>query len=33
MKAWDVQTTIENRQETGHENKGVLEHPWEDLKA
>ena len=28
----DVQPTIENRLEIGHENKGALEHPWEALK-
>ena len=30
---WDVQPTIQNRLEIGHENKGALEHPWEDPKA
>ena len=30
---WDVQPTIENRLKIGHENKGALEHPWEDPKA
>ena len=33
MQMWDVQPTIENRIEIGHENKGALEHPWEDPKA
>ena len=33
MQMWDVQPTIENRIEIGHENKGDLEHPWEDPKA
>ena len=27
MQMWDVQPTIKNRIEIGHENKGVFEHP------
>ena len=30
---WDKQPTIENRFELEHDNKGALEHPWEDPKA